>query len=186
MAEQQNVALVTKLYEAFGRGDTAFIIDQLTDDVRWVSHFEPIVPWGGDFSGKTQVPRFFQAIGESVDVTAFNPGEFVAQGETVVSMGEFGCKVRATGKSALTPWVSSGSSATAASATTSSFTTRPSPTHSGRNHGSRFPYRASTRSRCAPFSAARSSAGRSIRAIRMLDGRNIPCAQTMSRSGGFV
>ena len=105
MGEQQNIAQITKMYEAFGRGDVAFITDQLTDDVRWVSHFEPIVPWAGDFSGKAQVPRVFQAIGESVDVTAFNPKEFVAQGETVVSTGEFGVRVRATGKSALTPWV---------------------------------------------------------------------------------
>jgi ketosteroid isomerase-like protein len=103
--EQQNIQTITKMYEAFGQGNIPYIIDQLTDDVRWVSRFEPIVPWAGDFSGKKEVPRFFQAIGDSVDVTAFNPHEFVAQGDTVVSLGEFGCRVRATGKSALTPWV---------------------------------------------------------------------------------
>jgi ketosteroid isomerase-like protein len=30
--------------------------------------------------------------------------QFVAEGDTVVSLGEFGCKVRATGKSSLTRW----------------------------------------------------------------------------------
>jgi ketosteroid isomerase-like protein len=105
VSEQQNVAAITKIYEAFGRGEIPYIIGQLTDDVRWISRFEPIVPWGGDYSGKANVPKFFDAIGQNVDVTAFTPKEFVAQGDTVVSMGEFGCKVRATGKSALTPWV---------------------------------------------------------------------------------
>jgi uncharacterized protein len=105
MSEQENVGRITKIYEAFGRGDTAYIIDQLDDGVSWVSRLEPVVPWAGDFSGKEQVPRFFAAISESVDVTAFNPLEFVAQGDTVVSLGEFGCRVRATGKSALTRWV---------------------------------------------------------------------------------
>jgi len=32
------------------------------------------------------------------------PDEFIAQGDTVVSLGTFGFKVRATGKSARTRW----------------------------------------------------------------------------------
>jgi len=102
MSEQQNVERIRKIYEAFGRGDIGFILDQLTPDVKWVSHYDPIVPWGGDFTGR--VDKFFEAIGQSVDVTAFTPGEFIAQGDTVASLGEFGCRVRATGKSALTRW----------------------------------------------------------------------------------
>jgi ketosteroid isomerase-like protein len=102
MSEQQNVERIRKIYEAFSRGDIGFILDQLTPDVKWVSHYDPIVPWGGDFTGR--VDKFFEAIGQSVDVTAFTPGEFIAQGDTVASLGEFGCRVRATGKSALTRW----------------------------------------------------------------------------------
>lgn len=105
MSEQQNVEAVTKIYEAFGRGDIPYIIDQLADDVRWVSHFDPIVPWSGDRSGKANVPTFFQAIDESVDVLAFEPVEFVAQGDTVVSTGSFRAKVRETGKTDDSPWV---------------------------------------------------------------------------------
>ena len=105
MSEAQNVETVGKIYEAFGRGDIPYIIDQLLEDVRWVSHFESVVPWAGDYSGKSRVQKFFDAIGGSVDVTAFTPREFVAQGDTVVSLGEFGCRVRSTGKSALTRWV---------------------------------------------------------------------------------
>ena len=105
MTEADNVALIGGIYEAFGRGDVDYIIDQLTDDVRWVTHLEPIVPWSGDYSGKANVPRFFEAIANSVETTAFSPEEFVAQGETVVSTGEYGCTVKANGKSSLTPWV---------------------------------------------------------------------------------
>jgi ketosteroid isomerase-like protein len=104
MSEERNVESVTGIYEAFGRGDIDHIISQLTDDVRWVSHLETIVPWHGEYTGKSEVPKFFDAISRSVDVTAFTPLQFVAQGDTVVSVGEFGCKVKATGKSALTRW----------------------------------------------------------------------------------
>ena len=105
MSEKDNVERISKIYEAFGRGDIPYILSQLTDDVRWIAHFEPIVPWAGDFSGKGTVPNFFAAIAGAGDVTAFVPKEFIAQGNTVVSLGEFGFKVRATGKSVLTPWV---------------------------------------------------------------------------------
>jgi hypothetical protein len=105
VSEQQNVEAVTRIYEAFGRGDIPYIIDQLADDVRWVSHFDPVVPWSGDRSGKANVPTFFQAIDDSVDVLAFEPVEFVAQGDTVVSTGNFRAKVRRTGKTDDSPWV---------------------------------------------------------------------------------
>ena len=105
MVESDNVALIGRIYEAFGRGDIEYIIDQLSDDVRWVTHLEPIVPWSGDYSGRTNVPKFFDAIASSVETTSFTPHEFIAQGETVVSTGEYGCTVNATGKSSLTPWV---------------------------------------------------------------------------------
>jgi len=105
VSEKDNVARIVKIYEAFGRGDVGHIVSQLADNVRWVTHLEPIVPWAGDFSGKASVPKFFEAIGGAVEVTSFTPAEFVAQGDTVVSTGEFGCKVRATGKSSTSRWV---------------------------------------------------------------------------------
>jgi ketosteroid isomerase-like protein len=105
VGERQNVERIGRIYEAFAYRDIGYILDQLRDEVRWVSHFEPVVPWSGDYSGKRNVPRFFAAIDTSVEVTSFVPGEFVAQGRTVVSLGQFSCRVRATGKAALTHWV---------------------------------------------------------------------------------
>ena len=105
MSERDNIQSIVKVYEAFGKGDVPYIIDQLTDDVRWVTHLDPIVPWSGEYLGKANVPKFFGAINDSGETTAFSPGEFIAQGDTVVSVGEFGYKVKATGKSDLGPWV---------------------------------------------------------------------------------
>jgi ketosteroid isomerase-like protein len=104
MDKQQNVKAIQELYAAFGRGDVRFIVDQLTDDVRWVTHCEPIVPWSGDFSGKDRVPRFFEAIFQSVEVETFEPQEWIADGDTVVSLGEFGCRVHTTGQQSHTRW----------------------------------------------------------------------------------
>jgi uncharacterized protein len=105
MSEQQNVEAVTRMYEAFGRGDIQYIVDQLADEIRWVSHLDAAVPWHGVYVGKTEVPRFFDAINRSVDVTAFVPREFVSEGDTVVSIGESGCTVRATGEPSHSRWI---------------------------------------------------------------------------------
>lgn len=105
MSEQQNVQTLKDVYAAFGRGDVAFIVSKLTDEVKWNTHLDAIVPWSGDYSRKERIPQFFDAIYSTVDVTAFDPQEFVAEGDTVVSIGEFGCRVRATGKTSHTRWV---------------------------------------------------------------------------------
>lgn len=103
MSEHQNVETIQQIYAAFGRGDIPYILDQLSPAVEWLCHFDPIVPWGGDFSGR--VGDFFSAIDNSVDVLSFEPGEYVSQGDTVVSTGTFGCRAKSTGKSAKTKWV---------------------------------------------------------------------------------
>lgn len=104
MATETPVETVKSLYDAFMRGDIGFIIDRLADDVRWVTHVESIVPWSGDKSGKTRVPEFFNAIAQAVDVLSFEAEQHVAEGDTVVSIGTFGCRVRATGKTSHTRW----------------------------------------------------------------------------------
>lgn len=105
MSTQQNVKAVRDIYAAFGRGDVAFIVNQLADNVRWVSYLDPAIPWAGDFSGKANVPRFFDAIFQSMDVDLFEPQEWIAEGDTVVSIGDFGGHVRATGKKSRVRWV---------------------------------------------------------------------------------
>ena len=104
-AEQRNVEVIEGMYAAFNRGDVPHIIAQLHDNARWFSHVDPIVPTSGDWSGKARVPAFFRAIADNMEVTSFTPKEIVAQGDTVVSMGDFGCKVKATGKTVLTSWI---------------------------------------------------------------------------------
>ena len=105
MSEQQSIETVNKIYEAFGRGDIGYILDQLTEDVHWFSYVDPVVPTSGDWSGKAKVPGFFQAIADNVDVTLFAAKESFADGESVVSTGSFGGTTRPTGKQFETEWV---------------------------------------------------------------------------------
>ena len=104
-SEIDNTEHVTKIFEAFGRGDIPYILDQLTEDARFVSHLDPIVPWAGEFKGKDGVAGFFQALGSSVEVADHPVADIVADGDTVVATGEVTFRVRATGKPGSSSWV---------------------------------------------------------------------------------
>ena len=101
--ENTNVLKVTDLYSAYSLGNIDFILDRISPNAHWMSHCEASVPWGGDFTGRVQ--DFFRAIAENVEVLGFEPGEFIAEGNTVVSMGTFSCRAHSTGKSATTKWI---------------------------------------------------------------------------------
>jgi ketosteroid isomerase-like protein len=58
-----NTSVVEDAYRAFGLGDIAAVLDLLADDVEWTS--PRTLPHGGEFHGKADVGRFFQAIGEN-------------------------------------------------------------------------------------------------------------------------
>src|SRR6476646_8540218 len=103
--EIENTERVTSVLEAFGRGDVGYILDQLANDVRFTSHLDPAVPWAGEYSGKDNVARYFEALGGAVEVTDHAVNALVAQGDTVVAMGDVSFRVRETGKTGSSSWV---------------------------------------------------------------------------------
>lgn len=103
--ETENAEQVTRIFEAFGRGDVEYILDQLADDARFVSHLDARVPWAGEYSGKHEVARYFQALGGSVEVGDHPVDTLVAQGDTVVAAGDVSFLVRESGKAGSSRWV---------------------------------------------------------------------------------
>ncbi len=105
MSAEENVHAIETIFEAFGRGDIPYILDQLTDDVQFVAHLDASVPWSGEYSGKDNVIKFFQAPGGSIDVSDHPVTQLVAQGDTVVALGDVSFAVRSTGKTSSSSWV---------------------------------------------------------------------------------
>jgi ketosteroid isomerase-like protein len=98
MSEQQNVELVRKGYEAFGRGDIEGMLSLFDDNIEWVSPGPSDLPTAGTRRGRQQVAEFFRAINEAFEIQQFEPKTFVAQGDRVVVLGEDTARVKATGK----------------------------------------------------------------------------------------
>jgi ketosteroid isomerase-like protein len=96
-----NVEAVQRLYGAYGRGDVDGVLAELADDVDWAAEASRReVPWWGPFNGKNEVPRFFQAIGENIEVTEFDLVSFASNDSDVVATVHWTFTVKATGKTA--------------------------------------------------------------------------------------
>jgi ketosteroid isomerase-like protein len=101
MSKESNLAVVQSIYSAFGAGDVDAILSQLTDDVDWSAESAAyLAPWHGRKHGKAEVPSFFSALAETVEVTEFTPLAFGTSENDVFVTIRFGAKARATGKSA--------------------------------------------------------------------------------------
>jgi ketosteroid isomerase-like protein len=95
------IQTIQSIYEAFGRGDVEFILDQLTDDVDWASCPDSdVAPWHGIHRGRAEVPAFFKSLGDTLQITAFTPLSFASNETDVMVVTHWGATAPATGKSA--------------------------------------------------------------------------------------
>ena len=101
MNEQANVAVIQKIYAAFSAGDLQTILNNVTPDAEWINHGPATIPYAGNFTGR--IPAFFQAIADSTTEGKVVADKFIAQGDSVVSLGRYTANVRSTGAKINTP-----------------------------------------------------------------------------------
>lgn len=103
MSEQDNIQLVKDSYDAFGRGDLEGLLNNLAENVEWITPGPAdLMPTAGTRRGRQAVAEFFAVLGEQEDVELFEPKEFIAQGDKVVAIIDYRGRVKATGKTAET------------------------------------------------------------------------------------
>src|SRR5687767_2865263 len=105
MSEQQNLEVVRRGYEAFGRGDLDALLSLLDENVEWRSPGPPELATAGERRGRQQVAQFFDAVNQLFEVIRFEPRTFMADGDRVLVVGEESALFRATGRVLETPWV---------------------------------------------------------------------------------
>ena len=96
-----NEQTVKEVYAAFQRGDVPAIQALVADNVDWnnsgVGSKE--CPWNGNFSGKANLPGFFKAVGEHLDIAVFDVHAIAASGAHVAVHLRIESKVRKNGRS---------------------------------------------------------------------------------------
>jgi hypothetical protein len=96
---------VANLYDAFGRGDISFILDNLSDDCEWIGAGEGALPQGGTYRGK-DAARFFQILSQNGDFNSFNPIAIAnINDDEVVAFGDMEVTSKSTGKKMSSDWV---------------------------------------------------------------------------------
>ena len=105
MSEQENITVVRQTYEAFGRGDLPGVLSRMEPDVPWVTPGPADLPTAGRRQGVQQVEEFFAALMGLAEIVTFVPGEFIAQGDKVVVLGDETARIRATGTLVDFRWV---------------------------------------------------------------------------------
>ncbi len=79
-----NVSTVMEIYAAFGRGDVAWILDQLADDVSWDEHLRDTgLPYLAPGRGKDHVLGFFGHLAANFQIDRFEPGPICDGGDAV-------------------------------------------------------------------------------------------------------
>jgi uncharacterized protein len=101
MHEQENIALIQKIYSAFSAEDVQTILNHVSATAEWVNYGPETVPYAGNFTGR--IPEFFQAIGQSSKGGKVIADKFVAQDDSVISIGRYTATVRKTGANIDTP-----------------------------------------------------------------------------------
>lgn len=98
MSENDNIALIKKLYDAFAKGDIKTILDHLTDDVTWTNPGPATVPYSGDRKGRAQVQEFFDRLVGTQENVNLTIEQFIAQGDAVATLGRYSGNIKGTGR----------------------------------------------------------------------------------------
>src|SRR4051812_2324780 len=103
---EPNVTTGQGIYAGFGRGDVEAILARLSPEVDWreVGRLEDC-PAFGPRKGHAEVVEFFQAVAGTADFTAFEVHSIDAGGDKVFVEGRNARVMKASGKSAESPWL---------------------------------------------------------------------------------
>jgi ketosteroid isomerase-like protein len=99
-----NAEAIRNAYSAFAEGDIPAVLDILDPQITWTE--AEGFPYGGTYIGPDAVlQNVFMKIGEEWDGWAAVPHQLVAEGDTVVVLGDYSGTYKATGKSLQVPYV---------------------------------------------------------------------------------
>lgn len=92
-----DIEVIHRIYDAFGRGDVPAILAHLADDVQWEYGVNSTdVPWLQPRRGRQQVAQFFETLA-GWQMHRFVPKTFLQADNLVVVLIDLEATVRATG-----------------------------------------------------------------------------------------
>lgn len=96
----QHVAVVNRIYEAFGTGDAPAILECMAPDVDWEYAWTASpMPWLRPGRGPAHVGSFLQSVADNLEFRSFEVNHVLPGDHLVVALVSLEAVVRATGRS---------------------------------------------------------------------------------------
>jgi ketosteroid isomerase-like protein len=97
--QTSNIDTILRLFDYFGKGDAAGIVNLCSDDVDWLHDGNPdIIPFCQHYHGKNGVMQFFMAVGQNIQPVKVVPANFRQSGNEVHHDFHVTANVISTGK----------------------------------------------------------------------------------------
>jgi uncharacterized protein len=93
-----NIETIQHAFTDFANGNIQGILDLCTEDIKWSSWNNPVVPFSKTYSGKAGAADFFSDLNNEVTYTVFEPRDFYYCGNRVFVKVYHSAIVKATGK----------------------------------------------------------------------------------------
>lgn len=87
LTEQENLITMKQAYADFQKGNISAVLDAFTQDGEYISPGGSEIPLSGSYSGKDEIGWFFRNLSTVAQFTQFEPQEYIAKGDKVVSYG---------------------------------------------------------------------------------------------------
>ncbi len=104
IVDNSNVQIVKEALHRFKSGDIATLIETLDDDVIFHTSGPSVIPIAGTFQGHEGAAAFFRRLDQAEEVLAFEPRLYLAEGNTVVVLGHYQARLRASGRTIDFDW----------------------------------------------------------------------------------
>ncbi len=92
-----NVQIVQGGYNDFLTGNVEGVLNRFADDFTFTVPGAPDIPYAGTKRTREELLGFFRELGQKVTFTAFEPREYVAAGDRVVTIGRYAGQVNESG-----------------------------------------------------------------------------------------
>src|SRR5258708_2512994 len=96
MSDQETLAVVLSIYDAFRRGDVAAILSTMDPKAELKYETVAAIPWTGNRQGHDGWGTFFQTVGENLEDVTLTMEPFAVQGDHIVVAGRYQAKVKKT------------------------------------------------------------------------------------------
>jgi ketosteroid isomerase-like protein len=103
--DMDNIQIVQDVYKNFGERNVPAVLAHFAKNVVWMRPDAREIPFCGTYNGHEGMIKFLTLVSQTIKMDSFLPSQFLADGDTVVVMGEDSAHVISTGKSYTTHWI---------------------------------------------------------------------------------